>query len=141
MISDQDGDLFFATLDGYIYSYNPHKNGYPQLIDFSKTGKVYLRDIALFDDDLWIGTHNGLRILDLLSGSEKELRENALDPFSLSDNSLSVIYRDYEGHAWIGTMFGGVDFLSNNPFRFDVFGSSRLKWQKTDLHLDRISSS
>lgn len=47
MISDQDGDLFFATLDGYIYSYNPHKNGYPQLIDFSKTGKVYLRDIAL----------------------------------------------------------------------------------------------
>lgn len=122
MISDQDGDLFFATLDGYIYSYNPHKNGYPQLIDFSKTGKVYLRDIALFDDDLWIGTHNGLRILDLLSGSEKELRENALDPFSLSDNSLSVIYRDYEGHAWIGTMFGGVDFLSNNPFRFDVFG-------------------
>ncbi len=64
-----------------------------------------MRDIALFDDDLWIGTHNGLRILDLLSGSEKELRENALDPFSLSDNSLSVIYRDYEGHAWIGTMF------------------------------------
>ncbi len=122
MISDPSGALYFATLDGHLYKYNPGKGESPQPLDFSKTGKSYMRDIALFDEDLWIGTHNGLYVMDLGSGKETEVKENALDPFSLSDNSLYTIYRDYEGHAWIGTMFGGVDFMSSNPFRFNVFG-------------------
>lgn len=122
MISDQGGKLFLATLNGHVYQYTPGKGARPQPLPFSKTGNSYLRDIALFEDDLWIGTHNGLFILNLPTGNEIELRENALDPFSLSDNSLYTIYRDYEGNAWLGTMFGGVDFLSNNPFRFNVFG-------------------
>lgn len=122
MISDPSGTLYLATLDGHIYKYYPQKGSVPRPVAFSKTGKSYLRDIALFDDELWIGTHNGLYIMELGSGRETEVKENALDPFSLSDNSLYTIYRDYEGHAWLGTMFGGVDFMSNNPFRFNVFG-------------------
>lgn len=122
MISDLKGNLYFSTLDGNLFVYTPRRDKAPARVPFSHDGKVYLRDIALFDDDLWIGTHNGLYILNLVSGKETELHENPLDPFSLSDNSLSTIYRDYEGNAWIGTMFGGVDFMSSSPFRFEIYG-------------------
>lgn len=122
IISDLSGQLYLASLNGYLYRYKPGKGAKPTPLAFSKTGESYLRDIALFDEQLWVGTHNGLFILDLATGKETELRENALDPFSLSDNSLYTIYKDYEGNAWLGTMFGGVDFLSNNPFRFNAFG-------------------
>lgn len=122
LISDTKGNLYFSTLDGQLFEYTPRRDKAPVAVPFSKTGKVYLRDIALFGDDLWIGTHNGLCILNLVSGKETELHENILDPFSLSDNSISTIYRDFEGNGWLGTMFAGVDYLPSNPFRFEIYG-------------------
>lgn len=38
--------------------------------------------------------------------------------FSLSDNSIYSIYKDYEGGIWIGTMFGGVNYLPNRILTF-----------------------
>ncbi|MDE6339650.1 MAG: response regulator [Muribaculaceae bacterium] len=124
IITDGGDNLYVSTLDGYLYKFNPRRDKAPVPLEFSGSGNVYMRDIALVDNELWIGTHNGLYILDLSTGKEKKITENPIDPFSLSDNSLSTIYRDYEGHVWLGTAFAGVEFLSNNPFRFNVFGRS-----------------
>ncbi len=124
IVSDGGDNFYIATLDGHLYKFNPRRDKTPSPIKFSGSGNVYLMDVALVDNDLWVGTHNGLHILDLTDGTESKVTENPLDPFSLADNSLSTIYRDYEGHVWLGTAFSGVEFLSNNPFRFNVIGRS-----------------
>ena len=41
--------------------------------------------------------------------------------FSLSDNSIYSIYKDHEGGIWIGTMFGGVNYLPNRILTFDKY--------------------
>ena len=42
-------------------------------------------------------------------------------PFSLSDKIIYTIYRDREGGIWLGTMFGGVDYLPHHDLLFDKY--------------------
>lgn len=71
---------------------------------------------------MWIGTQSGLYILNLINGNEKFINENPLDPFSLSDNTVYHIYRDNDGGAWIGTIFGGVSYMPRRKFSFTNYG-------------------
>ncbi len=125
-----DGNLIVATITGDILEYNTTDDTLRQ-IPFARNGKVYLRYLQCFDDELWIATQIGLYILNLQSGKLTELKENAMNPFSLSDDAIYTIYKDNEGGAWVGTMFGGVNYLPRTKFDFTVYGlhsglSSRL---------------
>lgn len=124
IISTREYGLLIGTLDGYLYSYNPQRNTFLQPISFSRSGNVYLRALAMIGDEIWIGTHNGLYVVDAIRKKETRIVKNQLDPFSISDNSIFTIYQDCDGNAWLGTMFGGIDFRSSKPFRFHLYGPS-----------------
>lgn len=115
------GSIIMATASGSIYEYDP-ATGRITTIPFSARDNVYLRDILCFDNELWIGAHNGLYIKNLVNGAERFLNENPLDPFSLSDNTVYRIYKDNSGDAWIGSIFGGVSYMSRRTFKFANYG-------------------
>lgn len=115
------GTIIAGTTSGSVYEYSP-ASGTADQIAFSGRGNVYLRDILCFDNELWIGTHAGLYIKNLENGTERFLTENPLDPFSLSDNTVYHIYRDKSGDAWIGSIFGGVSYMSRRKFKFANYG-------------------
>lgn len=115
------GNILAATSSGVIYEYNP-SSGDLKRMAFSGTGKVYLRDLQCFDNELWIGTQSGLYVLDMDSGHEEFINDDPLDSFSLSDNTVYCIYRDNAGGAWVGTMFGGVSYTSRRKFSFSNYG-------------------
>lgn len=115
------GNIIAGTNNGIIYEYDPRNETFRKL-PFSGSGNTYLRDILCFDDELWIGTQSGLYILNLINGNEKFINENSLDPFSLSDNTVYHIYRDNDGGAWIGTIFGGVSYMPRRKFSFTNYG-------------------
>lgn len=115
------GNIIAGTNNGIIYEYDPRNETFRKL-PFSGSGNTYLRDILCFDDELWIGTQSGLYILNLINGNEKFINENPLDPFSLSDNTVYHIYRDNDGGAWIGTIFGGVSYMPRRKFSFTNYG-------------------
>lgn len=115
------GNIIAGTNNGIIYEYDPRNETFRKL-PFSGSRNTYLRDILCFDDELWIGTQSGLYILNLINGNEKFINENPLDPFSLSDNTVYHIYRDNDGGAWIGTIFGGVSYMPRRKFSFTNYG-------------------
>lgn len=115
------GSLMIGTLNGAVYEYDP-VTGLLKNIPYSGSGKVYLRDILCFDDELWIGSQAGLYIVNLVNGREEYLTENPLNPFSLSDNTIYYIYRDNDGGAWVGTIFGGVSYMPRRKFSFTNYG-------------------
>lgn len=115
------GNIIAGTINGIIYEYDPVAGTVKEL-PFSGSGNVYLRDILCFDNELWIGTQAGMYVLDLASGREEYLSENPLDPFSLSDNTVYFIYRDNDGGAWIGSIFGGVSYMPRRKFSFTNYG-------------------
>lgn len=112
--------LILLTHDGEVYRLNT-KTLEIQPIEFSGTGKVYLRTAQAFDDEIWIGTQNGLYILNLTDRSERYITDKTNNATGLSDNLIYTIYNDRKHNVWLGTMFGGVNFYQREGFSFERF--------------------
>jgi signal transduction histidine kinase/ligand-binding sensor domain-containing protein/DNA-binding response OmpR family regulator len=69
-------------------------------------------------EELWVGTESGISICNLITGYIANLQMIQTDPFSLSNNAVRTIIKDKEGGIWIGTFYGGVNYLpqDNKPF-------------------------
>jgi len=122
------------TFNDYVMFHYLHKGTYWLLgqnlrtYDISKKSEVvHMKDLNLdrfvIDNNgiLWgAASHNGLVIIDLQN--RKEIAQFINDPLadnSISDNSISCLYKDSNGNLWIGTKFGlnriqqNVDSLTN----------------------------
>lgn len=89
-----------------------------------------VRVIERNNNNLWIGTIEGLYIYNLVSG---DLQVHKIDPddnLSLSDNSVRSIYIDRAGSYWIGTFYGGVNTYSPLSRQFAKINLKDLKNQK-----------
>ncbi|MFZ2287487.1 MAG: two-component regulator propeller domain-containing protein [Bacteroidales bacterium] len=87
--------------------------------DSQLRSRIIINTAQLFENgDIWIGSESGIHIYNLETGFVKTLRTIPTDPFSLSNNAIRFLYRDREGGIWIGTFYGGVNYLpqENKPF-------------------------
>lgn len=121
-VEDTDGSMIFTSTNGYLFRYNPRQNIFSK-IKFSDEGNVYMRSMMCLDDEIWIGTQHGLYILNKFDNTETVLHEDPLNKFSLSDDIIYSMYESKSGDIWIGTSFGGVNYISRNKFYFKVFGA------------------
>src|SRR5204862_120078 len=69
-------------------------------------------------EEIWIGSESGIYIYDLKSRHITNLYMVRTDPFSISNNAIRTITKDREGGIWIGTFYGGANYLpqENKPF-------------------------
>jgi len=67
--------------------------------------------------DLWIGTMNGLNILDRKRKKFTHWFNHPDEPKSLSNNSVLTIFEDSQGILWIGTR-GGLNKFDNKDKTF-----------------------
>ena len=88
----------------------------------SNDKKIIVRDIlAINNYHYWLATEDGLYVYDVDKNLYTNLRKNYINPYSLSDNAVYSLYRDKEGGVWLGTYFGGVNYLANQPLFFDKY--------------------
>ena len=69
----------------------------PDTIPFPGERKTFLRDVVCFGDELWVGSHHGLFIINEKKNSTLHLKEDLMRSFSLSDNIVYSIYKDTKG--------------------------------------------
>ena len=74
----------------------------------------------------WQRTFKELYVIDEKKNEVVSLKEDLMRSFSLSDKMIYSMCQDSEGGIWIGTLFGGVNYLPNRNLQFDKFvpGSS-----------------
>ena len=65
---------------------------------------------------LWIGTFEGLNILNQNDGSMQLIRNDLSNQLSISDNSISCFLKDRAGNIFIGTRYG-LNLLQNRKFK------------------------
>ena len=76
-------------------------------------------------NELLIGSDDGLLLFDTMTCEYKLFTENETDPYSLSNRFVYPIVKDREGGVWIGTYYGGVNYIPANTAQFERFAYSR----------------
>jgi ligand-binding sensor domain-containing protein len=98
-ISDRNqGAFYFNSRDKSLIRINQNSSGVKLNSDIVK---------GIVQDNkglIWIATdHGGINLIDKKDFSVDYIRNDPDDSRSLCDNSVNVLYKDYEGLIWIGT--------------------------------------
>ncbi len=92
------------------------------LINDENGDPLFVRDMFQFSqNELGIGTESGLFIYDFVSNTYQHLQENADDPYAIANNAIYSLWKDTEGGIWVGSYFGGVNYLPNQPAKFEKY--------------------
>lgn len=70
---------------------------------------------------LLIGSDDGLSMLNTFTGEHKRFMPEETNPFSLSNQFIYPILKDKEGGIWVGTYYGGVNYVSPRNGQFEGF--------------------
>lgn len=76
-------------------------------------------------NQLLIGSDDGLLLFNTTTGEHQLFTENESDPNALSNRFVYPIVKDREGGVWIGTYYGGVNYIPANTGQFESFAHSR----------------
>ncbi len=98
-----DGQLLIGSPGG-LFLVNPEDLSVNQIFN-----NIYV-DAILMDknENLWLGTYNGLRLLNTSDYSYTDFTHDDSDPSSIGDNIIRSLYQDSYGNIWIGTNSGLV---------------------------------
>src|SRR5690606_8079121 len=71
---------------------------------------------------IWVATdHGGINVIDKHDFSVRYILHDPDDNRSLSQNSINIMYKDYNGIIWIGTFKKGVSYYHENIVRFSLY--------------------
>ncbi|MDB5010349.1 MAG: ATP-binding region ATPase domain protein [Mucilaginibacter sp.] len=113
LLNDEHGLWLGTNFSGLYYLGNNNKlHRYP-------TTKNTIT--ALFKDgnNLWIGLKDhGLNLLNIKTQALKSYQADKNNTYSLTNNSVLSIYKDFRGRLWIGTDGGGLKYFDIKSNRF-----------------------
>ncbi len=115
MMCDDGRDIILGTHEGHLLKYSPERRMLEE-IKCPELQNTYIRCLCFVDGKIWVGTYRGIFIVDGNTGETKRLLHREADVQSLSDNVIYTMYADSDSGLWIGTMYGGVDYLPRMDF-------------------------
>ena len=118
-LSQKGDELILSVHHGGLMAYNYKRNELRDITlqDFHHT---FVRNAKVYGEDIWVGTYDGLFILNEQQHSISHIRQDMNPQLGLPDNIVYVTYRDREGGYWIGTMFGGACYLPDRELDFTI---------------------
>ena len=121
-----DSFLYISSYNSDLIRYNFHSNQqfrYDLVDDLSHTTTLLKEENMLY-----IGTSDGLKILDISTGQIRSYSEDLLNSKSLSSNSVIDVFRDRQGNLWIGTVKGlNVAYRNKGFFTYSKYNSETEK--------------
>lgn len=127
------GRLWVATQTSGICIYDPATNRFSPLQQPAIINNIVRRVLRDKGGNMWVGTQEGLSIINPADMTGRHYHQEAKNSNSLSQNSIHSIYEDNNHVIWMGTYFGGVNMV--HPY-----GTSFTAWQQHPP-LDGISNN
>lgn len=141
LAEDRQGRIWIGTLNSGVDVYDPVTD---QFIHINATGenrKLINNNIRRIQvnraGEIWIGTQEGISILNESLEHIRDLTQNDNLPESISQNSIHALFQDRLGSMWVGTYFGGVNYTYPVNTSFNVL---RKKQEANYLNNNVISS-
>ncbi|MCH7397019.1 response regulator [Belliella sp. DSM 107340] len=122
-IFDHGNELLIGTKNGGLKSLDKETGKLKDVLaEDQENNSLFVRNIAKYDgQEVWVCTELGIYVYNATEKKYKHLVQNPNDPYSLSDNAVYSIYKDSEGGIWLGTYFGGINYLPNSPTTFEKY--------------------
>ncbi len=119
-IRQHNGKLYVGTESKGVYEVDPVSHTANRVFPYEHDGFVpYVREIMFYDNnDMWIGTENGIYTYNLALKKTAHYTHNPLDRFTLADNVVYALTCDRDGGVWIGSYFGGVNYSCPSRMKF-----------------------
>jgi serine phosphatase RsbU (regulator of sigma subunit)/ligand-binding sensor domain-containing protein len=124
------GYLWFGTNGGGLIQFDKEKEQFKQykydpensnsLSDKTNSVRTLLYSKTR-PDELWMGTLNGINILNLNSGAFRYYNYDPKDSSSLSHPTVMDFYEDPKGFIWIATYGGGLNRFDPKTGKFKRF--------------------
>jgi ligand-binding sensor domain-containing protein len=114
IFKDASGTIWVGTYGGGLNQYDGRKKKFrhyknvawdPNSINNNNVWSI----LVVRSGHLWIGTNKGLNKINRNRGTVEVFRHNPLDPYSLGDDIVRVIYEDSRGELWFGTNNAGLN--------------------------------
>ncbi len=126
LMVDEDEDLWVyldnRNSDG-LYRYVPSSG---EWIHYSTKSVPALSSSLILslttgsDGKIWIGTdHGGINILDKRTNEIRYVQNNPFDERSVSQNTITCLYRDDTGMVWAGTFKEAINYYHESIIKFD----------------------
>jgi len=83
---------------------------------------IQVRDIMLYQTNIyWIASESGVYIYNMIDKSIVNLRKSLTNEYTIADNAVYSLTKDREGGIWLGSFFGGIDYLTSNYQNFKYY--------------------
>lgn len=114
--------LLVGTVNKGVQKFDLYSEEFTPFLENHDGSSLFVRCmIKTENQEIWIGTEEGMFIYDLRSGRYVNIRHTHNDPYSLSDNAIHSLFQDREGGIWIGTFFGGVNYFNHSFPHFEKY--------------------
>jgi len=124
MLEDNKGNFWLGTWANGLRLYDRQSDSYISYLDKDQY-VTHIRSIFQYNDrSLLIGSDDGLYLFSLDTKKSRRIDNPELE-YSLSDQNIYSIYRDKEDGIWIGTYFGGVNYLNPSQLNIDTYYPDR----------------
>jgi len=136
---EDKGVLYYDLKKSNWIVFGNDKKQFPQ-VEFRMMSSVFVRDVAEdHEGKVWIATdHGGIFIFKKSSNEMTVLRNDPINPNSISQNSVISLYCDNTGIMWAGTYKNGVAFYQPGMLKFDK--SPLFFYQNPDLETKDCNS-
>jgi ligand-binding sensor domain-containing protein/signal transduction histidine kinase/AraC-like DNA-binding protein len=130
IIEDKQHKLWISTQDNGLNLFSPATKTFKNFrhSDNQKNSLVNntIRTMVLDDaGKLWIGTLDGISVMDTQNFSYINLQYDPENKKSLSQNSVHRLYKDQNGSIWVGTYFGGVNINYPYTTAFNIYSTNK----------------
>jgi signal transduction histidine kinase/ligand-binding sensor domain-containing protein/DNA-binding response OmpR family regulator len=123
IIIDSDGDLWiYSNYNKGVFYFNLRQGRTHQLGKNSPEVNISSDLIGGIAEDnrghIWIGTHEGIDVVNKETLSVNTISRSSENENTLSQNSITTMFRDSDGMVWAGTYKGGLNYFHENIMRF-----------------------
>lgn len=128
IIEDSQGNLIFGTVsEGLVFYDRKSGESIRYLTELSSEHIYYFRDVFEYSPGKYlVGSEHGLVYFDK-SKNKYIINKASSQNGSISDNAVYSVKRDKEGGIWVGTYFGGVNYITPKQSPFELFTPSEYK--------------
>lgn len=114
LVCDRAGNMWVATWGGKVLKFDKNQGRFVQIPALNDIVYSLVSSLMIDrNDNLWIGTLEGIVRYDLNSGNIKTFR--TID--GLTDNDISCIFEAHNGEIWIGTKQKGITVYNGKSFK------------------------